>query len=311
VRITLSFLILISSFQFSFGQKDSVKPDDQVDTTYGPGTDMKRLKLVIGGEVVATAGTMLALSQVWYKDFKRTSFHTFDDNGEWMQMDKFGHAVTSYYIGKAGIGMLKWCGVKEWKAAVFGGTLGLVYQSGLELLDGYSSGWGFSWGDMAANAAGTVLCTSQELLWHQQRITLKFSYNQTIYPSYRPDLLGKTDVERVFKDYNGQTYWLSANIASFIKRENKFPKWLDVSFGYGAGGMTGGSFNPDFNEAGQHLPYFIRYRTYYFSLDADLWRIKTKNKFLKNIFNAFGFIKLPFPALQWTPWGLYFQPIYF
>ena len=42
-------------------------------------------------------------------------------------------------------------------------------------MDGYSAEWGASSGDIIANALGTGLYISQELLWKEQRITPKFS----------------------------------------------------------------------------------------------------------------------------------------
>ena len=266
---------------------------------------------VISGESVIGIGSMIGLNSVWYKDFPRTSFHFFDDSREWLQMDKAGHVVTSCYIGIIGTKMLRWSGVKEKKAIWFGGALGFAYQSGLEILDGFSSGWGFSWSDVAANAGGSLLCIAQELLWKEQRITLKFSDHCSRYANYRPELLGSTTAERIFKDYNGQTYWASVNIASFIKRKNKFPKWANVALGYTADGMTGGSINPSVNSKGEIIPYSDRNRKFVLSLDADLWRIKKMPHFLKFIARTFGFIKVPFPAMIFTKKGIEFSPIYF
>jgi hypothetical protein len=73
----------------------------------------------------------------------------------------------------------------------------LVYGSGLgflltavEVMDGYSSEWGASTGDIIANASGTALYVSQELLWSEQRIIPKFSFHTSQYARYRPNVLG-------------------------------------------------------------------------------------------------------------------------
>ena len=52
------------------------------------------------------------------------------------------------------------------------------------------------------------------------------------------DLFGESLPERMLKDYNAQTYWLSANLKSFLKHTN-LPAWLNVAAGYGADGMLG------------------------------------------------------------------------
>ena len=106
-------------------------------------------------------------------------------------------------------------------------------------MDGFSEEWGFSWTDMAANAAGTGLYVGQQLLWEEQRILLKYSFHRTQFAKQRPNILGNGLSEEFLKDYNGQTYWLSANINSFLKTES-IPNWLNVAFGYGAEGMLTG-----------------------------------------------------------------------
>ncbi len=35
----------------------------------------------------------------------------------------------------------------------------------------------------------------------------------------------------MLKDYNGQTYWLSFNVASFLPTNSGFPYWLNMSLG--------------------------------------------------------------------------------
>ena len=102
------------------------------------------------------------------------------------------------------------------------------------------------------------------------------------------------------KDYNGQTYWLSVNPASFMSKETKFPKWLNLAFGYGANGMTGGESNPLYVDSNSNVIEFKRYRQYYLSLDIDLTRIKTKSKFLKTVFYTIGFIKIPAPSVEFS-----------
>jgi len=76
--------------------------------------------------------------------------------------------------------------------------------------------------------------------------------------------------------------------------------------------MIGGSANPATDAAGNALPYFRRYRQYYFSLDVALHRLPVKSAFLKTLCNAFGFIKIPFPTLEFNQGeGVKFYPVYF
>ncbi len=264
----------------------------------------KRLAFVAGTEAVLYSSSLVGLNALWYKNYPRSSFHFFNDNREWLQMDKAGHMLTSYYIGRVGIDFFYWTGMQRKKAIWYGGLLGSAYQTTIEILDGYSSNWGFSMGDFAANSAGSLLVIAQELIWNEQRVVLKYSFKQSKFASYRPNLLGSNLQENLLKDYNGQTYWLSVNPASFMSSKTRFPKWLNVAFGYGANGMIGGMQNPAiFDEQGNSL-HFDRYRQLYVSLDIDLTRIKTRSLFLKTIFTTIGFIKIPAPALEFNKYGL-------
>ena len=76
--------------------------------------------------------------------------------------------------------------------------------------------------------------------------------------------------------------------------------------------MTGSYINPAFNDAGEPIPDFTRYRQYLFSLDLDLTRFNPKSPFLKTLLSTFGFIKIPFSALEYNEIeGLKFRPFYF
>jgi len=256
----------------------------------------KRLVLVSSSKIALASTSFIVLNELWYSKYPKTKFHTFNDSKEWLQMDKVGHSTTSYYLGYLSYEIFKWTGLENKKSILIGGATGLMYMSVLEFMDGFFDEWGFSITDMSSNFAGTGLFVAQQFLWDEQRIKLKFSFHQSGLAHYRPELLGDNLNEQILKDYNGQTYWLSTNIYSFLKKESKFPKWLNVALGYGANGMTGGQQNicignPDCLE-------LKRERQFYLSLDADLTKIKFKSKIIKSIFGTFGFIKIPFPTLK-------------
>jgi hypothetical protein len=268
----------------------------QTDST---GLNRKRLNTLIIGGSAAYVGSMAGLYQLWYKDHPQSSFHFFNDNDEWMGLDKTGHALTAYWLGWTGHQALRWAGVEEKKAVWYGGCTGLIYQTTIEVFDGFSAGWGASPGDMLANVAGTGLFIGQQLAWQEQRILLRFSYHPTKYAQYRPDVLGKTKLESLLKDYNGHTYWLSGNIRSFLPESSRFPPWLNVAFGYGARGMLGGSENKTEYE-GQPLPAYRRTSRWFMSLDIEPGRIPVRSRTLKKIFSALGFIKIPLPTLEYN-----------
>ena len=267
--------------------------------------NIKRRNAIVISESVLATGTLFALNELWYKDYPRSSFQFKNDNNDWKQMDKAGHLMTAYYFGKIGMNTLNWAGVSKKNQLIYGATLGFSFLTAVEVLDGFSEQWGASIGDIAANAAGTTLLIGQELLWNEQRIKLKYSFHQTKYADIRPETLGGSFLEQTIKDYNGQTYWLSANVWSFNKTGN-FPKWLNIAFGYGADGMLFGT-NSKENRLLQNP-----YRQFYLSFDADLTKIETKSKFLKTVFSVVNFIKIPAPALEFnTKNGFKLHYLYF
>jgi len=272
----------------SFAQLDTgnfLKPSDTL--------NISRRNAVIITETSLATLSLIGLNELWYNDFPRSKFHTIDDSNEWLQMDKFGHILSSYYLGKLGADVLNWSGVSKKNQLIYGATLGFTFLTAVEIFDGYSKEWGFSWSDIAANTAGTGLFIGQELLWDEQRIVLKYSFHRTKYARQRPDKLGENFLQEALKDYNGQTYWLSANIYSFAK-DSKLPKWLNIAFGYGADGMlTGTNENVDNLFTNQD-----RIRQFYLSFDVDLTRIRTESNVLKTFFSIINVVKIPMPTIE-------------
>jgi hypothetical protein len=276
------------------------KPSDSV--------DKKRQNSVFVTETVLASGGLIGLNQLWYADYPKSNFHFINDNSQWMQMDKVGHLYSSYHIGRFGAEALNWSGASKRNQLIYGASLGFVFLTAVEVMDGFSEEWGASMGDVVANASGTALYVSQELIWKEQRIIPKFSFHTTQYANYRPDLLGNSMQEKILKDYNGQTYWFSANLHSFSNK-SKIPKWLNIALGYGAEGLIGE--NDDKNA----LIFPIKpekYRQFYLSLDLDLTKISTKSHFLKTVFSVLNTVKIPAPTLEYSPQrGFKFHPLYF
>jgi hypothetical protein len=305
--IGLIFILIIFCTSPSHGCGPDTLSIPEKDTALHPG----RLAAVISAEGALYCGSLAGLYFAWYSGYPQSSFHLFNDNNEWMQMDKCGHATTAYYISMIGYNSYRWAGLSNQKATLFGGLLSMAYLLNIEILDGFSSQWGFSLGDFSANTAGCLLFMGQQLGWKEQRFVLKYSFHQTKYASYRPDLLGDNLIQNMVKDYNGHTYWLSGNISSFLPKNTKFPRWINIAIGYGADGMLGASSNPD-SLNHKALPHYDRIRQFYLSMDVDLTRIPTRSKALKALFTIFSFIEIPFPAVEYNSLGQFkFHPFYF
>lgn len=243
------------------------------------------------------------LNEAWYKQYPKSAFHFYDDNADWLQIDKAGHVWTSYQESIGGISLLNWCGVRQSRSEIYGSLFGLLLQTPFEILDGMSQHWGFSFGDMYANLAGSLFAFTQAKLWHEQRIAIKFSSHRINYENDTLNLAdyiyGTNFYNRTLRDYNGQTYWLSFNPRSFFKSAKFLPRWLNVAFGYG---ITIFDFYDKNN----------KYREFYFSLDVDFTKIPTKSKLLRTVFLFLNTLKVPFPTLEYNTKGNWkFHPFYF
>lgn len=298
-----SRLIIIFSFfsaNLLFGQTTFLATADSL--------SKKRLIPISIGTSTVWAGSMVGLSQVWYKDYDKTSFHTFNDGANWLQMDKAGHVYTNYQISQFAGNLYKWSGMKSNNAAVIGAGIGLGFQTTLEIFDGFSSGWGFSWYDMSSNALGAGIYLGQELAWKEQRFLLKFSYHPTEFAALRPEVLGSNFQEQFLKDYNGQTYWVSFNPFLFTKNTS-IPKWICLSFGYSVNQKIVGDQETYVDPIS--LISYSSQREFIFSLDIDFSRIPVQKKWLKTVLKQLNYLKIPFPALIIRDGKLIGAPIYF
>jgi len=284
------FVLCITAIN-SFAQEDFFQPSPKYNSSRVVGT-------VITESVIATAAT-IGLNYLWYKKFPHSRFHFFNDNNEWLNMDKVGHATSAYNIAAIQGDVLHWGGVRPGLSALIGSLTALGFMTMIEVMDGHSTAWGFSKGDMLANISGCLLYEGQQLLWGQQHISLKYSFHKSLFAKYNPGELGSNLIQQSLKDYNGQAYWLSVNIASFLPSNTNFPRWMNIAAGYGAEGMIAAVNNPtEIN--GQKIPYFKRYRQFYLSMDADLYRINNISPLATTLLKVNRTIKMIAPALEWN-----------
>lgn len=261
------------------------------------------------GVGAAWTGSMGGLATLWYSDSWGNGFRFFNDGKEWLQMDKVGHAYTGYHLQRNMHNLYQWAGWNQHQSLMISGLISTGYLTTLEIFDGFSDNWGFSWWDMAANVAGVALFTSQELIWGEQYVKLKFSSSPSPYAKYRPEVLGNTYASRLLKDYNGQTYWLSFHPT--LKKDNFLPNWINLSVGYSIAEKLHGTknkFTTTYNNQTQH---FHAYRQYFLSFDIDFEAIATNKKWLRTTLQLLNHIKVPFPTLAYYQEQLKFQPIYF
>lgn len=275
-------------------------------------------KWLAGGvSALGYGGSFVFLNEAWYKNYPRSSFHTFDDSGEWLQMDKLGHAWTAYHTSRVTSAMWQWAGVRKNTAVLLGSGSSLLYMLSIEYLDGLSAEWGWSWPDAGADLFGALLYAGQEIGWKRQTVQLKFSAHTASYAgdleTRANELFGRSLPERILKDYNAQTYWLSLNLHDLFPK-SRLPKWLNLAIGHGAEGMYGGYDNVGYDKSGnltfdrRDIP---RRRQWYLSPDIDLTRISTRSKFLRGLLGVVNVLKIPAPALEFSDGSFSFKPLHF
>ena len=249
--------------------------------------------ICLGGYGIAYTGIALA----WYSNIPKTKWHWFNDNYEWLQIDKMGHALGGYQGARGMIGLFKWSGMKKFPSAFYGSLIGFMSLAPIEVFDGFTEKWGASSGDLVANFTGAGLAFANEMLWAEQRIQMKISYHPTPYAYVYPRLFG-TGIDRPLKDYNGHTAWLSFRVHSWLpegKFKKKYPKWLNVAVGYGANGLAGG-----YSLGNTPQVQAREYRQYYLSLDVDLSAIPTSKGGVRLLLDILNLIHLPAPALEFN-----------
>ncbi|MBL7796580.1 MAG: DUF2279 domain-containing protein [Saprospiraceae bacterium] len=291
---------------------------------------------------VLYGAAMISLHNDWYANYPSKTFHTFNDLGEWNQMDKMGHWLMSYNESRWIFAGARWTGIKPRTSAWLGFAGSQLIMTSLEMFDGFSSQWGFSWSDMGFNMLGSGMFLAQELGWGEQRITMKMSAWPNSYPAERiypvspagsdgwttlqqrsNALYGTGPVSLFLKNYNALTVWASVNPRAFFQeRATWLPRWLNVAVGMGADNIFVGEGyewkgnrnceGPDCDIYRLDPAKYPRTRQFYLSLDIDLTRLGIRNRFLRTLAGAINIIKIPAPTLEFTDRGdLRFHPLFF
>lgn len=288
----LFFLCFISLLFYSTSQTQNS------DTTK---TNPKRFIIANTAIGSLSVGSIIGLQQLWYSNDTQEPFHFFDDSRNWLQMDKMGHAMSAYELTKTMTQAYMWTGLSRRKSMILSSSIAIGYLGAIEIMDGYSSDWGFSWSDMGANLIGPSLFLFQEKYFSTQIFQPKFSFHPTSYSAIRPEILGNNLAETILKDYNGQSYWISFSPGHL--GVSSWPKWLMLSLGHSIDGRLKGN-------SSEYMGYSSS-REFLFSLDIDLTELNVKSKFIASLFEIINCIKLPFPTLNYTKGQLNFSPIYF
>jgi hypothetical protein len=270
-------------------------------TTWKTNSDINYLRLssMIGLLGVTNAIAYIYQSNVWYWE-QTTVFHSLEFINDWnkyQQMDKFGHFSDAYFTSDLTGKIYRWSGMSGNTSVWVGALTGWAWMLEIELSDAFMSEWGFSWGDMLANTAGSAFYVLQQYNYDVLGgIHPKFSWHKS--EACRENRYHK-DPQALIEDYEGMTFWLTVNPHHYFPdswKEN-YSKWL---------APLGLAFGVSAKDIG-YYPWG-GYKEYFIGLDIDLRKLPIGDdwgifKFIKSEIN---FLRLPFPTIRFSTRGTWF-----
>lgn len=179
-------------------------------------------------------GALVALhfiqQNAWWK--VRASFQVVEDWHYALQVDKAGHFYGGYLMSYLCSEALLGAGVDLRTAFQLGTVLGLLYQTYVEVEDGFSRDWGFSPTDALFNFLGVYWYAAQHSWQPLQALQPRWQYIPARWAGDLPRQHGGSFID----DYNSSSFWLSLDVYQLLPESWRrfFPAWLMISIGYGA-----------------------------------------------------------------------------
>src|SRR5690606_24845542 len=236
-----------------------------------------RVAAVTGAATGAALAVMETQRRRWWED-RSPHFRVQNDWAYVRWADKLGHFYCGALLTRGYRSSLRWAGVSEDQARLWGAVGGFTNMLYYEVLDGFGPQWGFSPGDLVFNTLGVFFAAAQADDPAFDAFFLKWSY----WPS---GWEGKNPID----DYAGQTYWLTANphrLAPDAARRY-LPPWLNLAVGYGA---------RDRDERD-----FLTTSLVYVGLDLEPAGLPFRGKVWDALVPILRHVRIPGPAVRLTP----------
>ena len=243
--------------------------------------DWPRKKKTIALNVASVATVMAIGTASW--DYYSSSFDYIDEgwfgaDTKYGGVDKLGHAYSAYALTDFYNHVYKKFGYSD-KQAILGGALSSWSMMTLiELGDGFSENYGFSWQDETMNTVGVGLAYIRNRYPDLKNV---FDYRIEWLPS---DTFGDDGTVDPFTDYSGQKYLIALKPDGILKTDNSLLKALELHFGY---------YSRDFKE-NKHIKRYT-----YFAVGLNMTYILeqlTGNRF-GGIFN---YVQIPFTYIPFS-----------
>lgn len=280
-----------SSPEFPLSDSAIVNQSHPVDTSINYG------RLELTGSVFLGSMVVIHIYQQngWWKD-NRAPFHFQEDLIYGLNVDKIGHFYGANLLEFALSRTLRWSNVSERDALWYGSAGALLFQTYVEVEDGFST-WGFDRVDFASDVAGAAWPVLQYYFSPLQNLNVRFSYHSSSLLGEPGGTGFKGQKHLIIDDYEGQTLWFCVKVHNVLPDplSSYWPEFLNLSYGYGV----------------RDVAHPHPYRVYFIAPDLDMTKIiPQSSSFLKTLSEALNFIHIPMPAFRFYPrpafYGIYF-----
>lgn len=257
------------------------------------GVDGARLAIVGGVMAAAVVGIHEYQLNAWWRG-ARTNFHFREDLVYASNVDKLGHMYAANLLTFVFSRSLQWSNVSARPSLIWGAVGSTLFETYVEVEDGFAKYWGFDRVDFASDVVGAWYPVVQEFVPPLRNFNFKFSY----YPKSAGSqgaIPGQTHT--IFDDYEGQTIWLSMTMKQLLPRQaaSVWPEFLTLALGVAV---------RDNESPNRYLAFFV-------APDLDMTKIiPSDTGFLRTLGEALNFIHFPMPAVRFAPkvafYGFYF-----
>jgi Predicted periplasmic lipoprotein (DUF2279) len=261
--------------------------------------DYLRLSSMLGAIAVVNTVAYTYQRKVWYTE-ETTVFHSLEFMNDWnkyQQMDKFGHFTDAYFTSDLSAKIYRWSGLSGNSSVWYGALTGWLWMLEIEASDAFMAEWGFSWGDMLANTAGSAFFILQQfnyealggiqpkVSWHKSEAWKEMRYNK--------------DPQALIEDYEGMTFWLTVNPHHYFPDSWKksYSEWL---------APLGLAIGVSAKDVGWYP--WAGYKEYFVGLDIDLKKIPIwqDSNIMKFIASELNILRLPLPTIRFSSQGTWF-----
>jgi hypothetical protein len=238
---------------------------------------------IIGISAATVAGFTyghLLQEEIWWKG-QRTSFH-FNWSDDWTYSlggDKLGHFYFPYLVTNIYTQAFEWSGMNRKQSLYTAASIAFAYQTYIEIRDGFSAQYGFSWGDFTANLLGAAY----PILQDKNPFFNNFNWKISFHPSNR---FKQNSHRAIIDDYESTYHWLTLNIFNLLPEQIQtyFPEFINLTIGHSVA-------NLDYQ--GRH-EIFIGLDWNLEALPGDHWLLKLLKRNL-------NYYRIPAPVIRLSP----------